>query len=112
MRTLSSVLIMFMIACSSVTSQPTDNLKREEEFLKALDEAKATVIKAQEIQKAADQKTNQIVTETVNTITTLREEIRELKAELNEANHKLNSITDDNGVRFPLRPISGIEEDR
>lgn len=111
-RFIYAFLILLVYACNTATSQQTDDLKREEDFLNAIKNAKETTQAAQAIQRSADEKTQRAVENAANTIVSLKKEVQELKQDLNEANKKLDSIGVDRGIKFDIRPISGIEEDR
>lgn len=106
------VLFSILYACNSASSQQTDDLKREEEFVNAMKNAEATKEESHVLQKEADEKTSSTIERAANTIVSLKQEVQDLKQELNEVNKKFDSIDTDPGVRFIIRPISDTEEDR
>jgi seryl-tRNA synthetase len=60
-----------------------------------------------EVQGVAAEDNKKVITKTINTIVTLKQEVKELKTELNEVKSKLDSANsvDTNSTKFKLRPI-------
>jgi uncharacterized coiled-coil DUF342 family protein len=61
------------------------------------------------VQVMASEDNKKVITKTVNTIVTLKQEVKELKTELNEVKAKLDSANsvDTNSTKFKFRPIGG-----
>jgi septal ring factor EnvC (AmiA/AmiB activator) len=113
MRLLSIILIISLTACTMVASQqPSEEAKKEAEFHELLKKANA----AQEVNrtsiKAADHNSQKIITKTVTNIVSLKNEVKQLKTELNETNQKLDSINSNTGIKFRFSAISNNEENR
>ena len=108
MRYLIAILMISMTSCTSgISQQPSEEAKKEEEFQKVLNMAKEQQIKNQQIMKAADEKTNHVITKTSEQIVTLKQEVKQLKQELNETTVKPNT-----GTKFKLLPIANGTEDK
>jgi hypothetical protein len=72
-----------------------------------------TSAKNEVAQGKADNKVNEIVSDAVETITTLKEENKLLKQELNDVKSKLADMVNvDSAPGFNLRPISNSEKNR
>ena len=72
-----------------------------------------TSAKNEVAQSKADNKVNEIVSAAVETITTLKEENKLLKQELNDVKSKLADMVNvDSAPGFNLRPISNSEKNR
>jgi len=114
MRLLSLILILFLTACTlGVSQQPSEETKKEAEFHELLKKANATQETNRTTIKAADEKTSKIITTTTKNIVSLKNEVNQLKFQLNEANKKLDSTNDDsNGVKFSFRAIPDSEKNR
>jgi hypothetical protein len=114
MRLLSLLPILFLTACTlGVSQQSSEEAKKEAEYYELLKKANA----AQEINrttiKAADTKTDKIITATTNNIISLKNEINHLKSELYEANKKIDSvILPDVDIPFQLFSIPTNKENR
>lgn len=111
MRTLIVIFGLFLTSCIIVGQQPSEEAKKDNEFVELLKKAKQT----QEINKvaiqAADKKTSEIITKTANQIVSLKAEVKQLKSELNEANKKLDSIDAPlDNIKFELLPVSSGKE--
>lgn len=107
-----SLGLFLTYACNSVNSQPSDDLKSDEEFYKVMKASKETTEESIKIQKEADSKTEETIQKATTTIVSLKQEVKALKEELHEANKIIDSLADERGVKFDLRPISRIEENR
>jgi len=111
MRALIVIFGLFLASCIIVGQQPSEEAKKDSEFIELLQKAKQT----QEVNKvaiqAADNKTSEIITKTANQIVSLKAEVKQLKSELNEANKKLNSIDAPvSNIKFELLPVSSGKE--
>jgi len=111
MRALIVIFGLFLASCIIVGQQPSEETKKDSEFIELMKKAKQT----QEVNKiaiqTADQKTGEINTKTANQIVSLKAEVKQLKSELNEANKKLDSIdTPTNDIKFELLPIPSGKE--
>lgn len=106
MRPIIVIFGLFLTGCTLVGQQPNDEAKREAEFKELMNKVKLT----QEVNKVAiqiaDKKASEKITKTSKQIVTLKQEVKQLKTELNEANKKLDSISNDNvDIKFNLLPI-------
>ena len=111
MRISTVIFAFFLGGCTLVGQQPSEETKKDSEFIELMKKAKQT----QEVNKvaiqAADQKTGEIITKTANQIVSLKAEVKQLKSELNEANKKLDSIDAPIGnIKFELLPVSSGKE--
>jgi predicted RNase H-like nuclease (RuvC/YqgF family) len=111
MRTLIVIFGLFLASCIIVGQQPSEETKKDSEFVELLKKAKQT----QEINKVAiqeaDKKTGEMITKAANQIVSLKAEVKQLKSELNEANKKLDSIDAPiSNVKFDLLPVSSGKE--
>lgn len=111
MRTIIVIFGLFLSSCFLIGQQPSEEAKKDREFLQLLQNSK----KVQEVNKIAiqnaDKKTSEIITKTSNQIVSLKKEVKQLKSQLNEANKKLDSINSDNvSVNFSLLPVSSGKE--
>ena len=68
---------------------------------------KESQVQSEAVQGVASEDNKKVITKTVNTIVTLKQEVKELKTELNEVKAKLDSanFVDTNSTKFKLRPI-------
>ena len=100
-------IVLVSYSCQSVESQPLSNEQREDQqfqdLLKKIEETKQQTIVSQ---NKATEKESKIVNGAVDKIVSLKEEVKNLKSELNEKNEKLNGIINDSGSKFKLLPIS------
>ena len=71
------------------------------------DKVKQSQVQSDSVQGVASEDNKKVITNTVNTIVTLKEEVKELKTELNEVKAKLDSANsvDTNSAKFKFRPI-------
>jgi len=111
MRTVIVIMIIFFSACLIVGQIPSEEAKKDNEFVELMKKVKQT----QEVNKVAiqqaDSKTNEIIAKTSNQIVSLKKEIKQLKSELNEANKKLDSVSNDAvDIKFNLLPVSSGKE--
>lgn len=114
MRLLSLIPILFLTACTlGVSQQPSEEAKKEAEFHELLKKANAAKETNRTAIKAADAKTGKIITATTKNIVSLKNEVNQLKSQLNEANKKIDSVVlPDANVPFQLFSIPGSKENR
>jgi hypothetical protein len=100
-------LIILLSSCQIAESQSISEEQREEQAFKQLinkiEETKRETIISQE--KATKQE-SKIVNGAVEKIVTLKEEVKNLKSELDEKSKTINGIISDTGSKFKLLPIS------
>jgi seryl-tRNA synthetase len=108
------VMCLFICSCQLITGQKIDEEKKKDaEFDKLINKVKATNEQSANVQKKASEKASSIVDNTVKKITDLKQEVSNLKNELNEVKVKLDvANTVDSGSKFVLRPISDNKKDR
>ena len=94
-------LMIFLSACTAVSQQPSEEMKKEAQFQEILRKADSVRAKNKTIMQAADKKTGEIITKTTEQIVTLKQEVNELKQEINETN-----IKSGNAPKFKFLPIS------
>jgi len=100
-------IVLILNACQLAESQSISDEQRKEqsfqEMIKKIEETKRQSILYQD---NATKQESKIVNGAVEKIVTLKEEVKNLKSELNEKNEKLNGIISDTGSKFKLLPIS------
>tara|TARA_R110002126_G_scaffold108605_1_gene245230 strand:- start:2955 stop:3245 length:291 start_codon:yes stop_codon:yes gene_type:complete len=81
--------------------------KSDNQIKELQDKVKQSQMQSVEVQGVAAEDNKKVITKTVNTIVTLKQEVKELKTELNEVKSKLDSANsvDTNSTKFKLRPI-------
>ena len=81
--------------------------KADNQIKELQDKVKQSQMQSVEVQGVAAEDNKKVITKTVNTIVTLKQEVKELKTELNEVKAKLDSanFVDTNSTKFKLRPI-------
>jgi uncharacterized protein YlxW (UPF0749 family) len=103
-----AILIIFLLSCNVSGQNTNEELRRELEFQKLLLESKRVAAEAHQEAVKADQQTAEIVTKAVNTISSLKAEVKQLKHTLYETKKALDSVeSTDNVQPFKLSPISG-----
>jgi len=107
-------LSFFMNSCSdSIGQLPSEEMKKEEEFNNLMKKVNETRAKNNAIMVAVDKKTTEVIEKTAETITTLKEENKKLKNEINETGKKYYPINDTvSDIKFTLRPVSNSKENR
>jgi len=111
MKVFIVILIMFFSACLIIGQTPSEEAKKDNEFVELMKKIKQT----QEVNKVAiqqaDKKTGEIITKTAKQIVSLKKEVKQLKSELNEANKKLDSVSNGSvDIKFDLLPVSSGKE--
>jgi TolA-binding protein len=99
--------MIFISACTAVSQQPSEEMKKEAEFQEILRKTDSVRAANKAAIEAADKKTGEIITKTAEQIVSLREEVKELKQELNETSIKPNS-----GSKFKFLPITDDSKDQ
>jgi hypothetical protein len=81
--------------------------KTDNQIKELQDKVKQSQVQSDSVQVVASEDNKKVITNTVNTIVTLKEEVKELKTELNEVKAKLDSANsvDTNSTKFKFRPI-------
>jgi len=81
--------------------------KADNQIKELQDKVKQSQVQSDSVQGVASEDNKKVITKTVNTIVTLKQEVKELKTELNEVKAKLDSANsvDTNSTKFQLRPI-------
>ena len=113
MKYLLIILIPLIYGCQTTSAQKVDESIREDrEFEELLSKVETNNKISLQVQAQANETQKKIVTQTVNKITTLKEEVTTLKTELNEVKAALDSVSSDTGVNFILLPIPKDKKDR
>lgn len=111
MKAIIVIMIMFLSTCLIIGQIPSKEAKNEAEFLQLLNQAKVVETKNKVAIAEADNKTNKMIDKTAKQIVSLKQEVKQLKTELNEANKKLDSISNpDANIKFELLPVSSGKE--
>jgi glutamine synthetase type III len=101
-------IVSLLYSCQTVESQSiSEEQKKDQKFQDLLNKIQETKQQTIISQNKATEKETKIVNNTVDKIVSLKEEVKNLKSELNEKNEKLNGIINDTGSKFKLLPISG-----
>ena len=92
------LLLVVLIGCGT---------KADNQIKELQDKVKQSQVQSDSVQVMASEDNKKVITKTVNTIVTLKQEVKELKTELNEVKAKLDSanFVDTNSTKFKLRPI-------
>jgi PDZ domain-containing secreted protein len=100
-------LMVLISACTAVSQQPSEEMKKEAEFQEILRKADSVRAANKAAIEAADKKTGEIITKTTEQIVTLKQEVKQLKQEINETSIKPNS-----GSKFKFLPITNDSKDK
>ena len=100
------LFIIFLFGCSVSAQKTSEELIQEREFEQLMSKVTQTNNRSVLVQEAATKKEAELVTKAVATIVSMKEEIKDLKIELNEVKSKLDSVSIDTGGKFMLLPIS------
>jgi cell division septum initiation protein DivIVA len=81
--------------------------KADNQIKELQDKVNQSQVQSDSVQGVASEDNKKVITKTVNTIVTLKQEVKELKTELNEVKSKLDSANsvDTNSTKFKFRPI-------
>jgi uncharacterized coiled-coil DUF342 family protein len=92
------LLLVALIGCGTKTDNQIKELQKK---------IKESQAQSDSVQVLASEDNKKVITKTVETIVTLKEEVKELKTELNEVKAKFDSANsvDTNSTKFQLRPI-------
>ena len=92
------LLLVALLGCGT---KPDNQIKELQ------DKVDQSQVQSEAVQGVASQDNKKVITKTVETIVTLKEEVKELKTELNEVKAKLDSANsvDTNSTKFKFRPI-------
>jgi seryl-tRNA synthetase len=92
------LLLVALIGCG---------VKPDNKIKELQDKVKQSQVQSDSVQVIASEDNKKVITKTVETIVTLKQEVKELKTELNEVKAKLDSanFVDTNSTKFKLRPI-------
>jgi hypothetical protein len=106
------ILTLSLYSCTNLVGQKQDEeFKKDQELIKLMGQFSKTTAKNEIAQSKADDKSKEIVTQAVATISTLQQENQSLKKELNETKQKLADYNIDTNNKFQLRPISDSKKD-
>lgn len=104
------LLLIFLVGCSSPETNVQNN-ETSQAVDSILEQSQRSFVTADSVGRESDQFINTKVTKTVQQISTLKEEVKTLKAENNELKVKLDSV-DDVGKPFQLLPVSTGKNNR
>jgi len=92
------LIFIALLGCGTKTDNQIKDLQKK---------VKESQAQSDSVQVMASEDNKKVITNTVNTIVTLKEEVKELKTELNEVKAKLDSANsvDTNSTKFKFRPI-------
>ena len=106
------LLFVFLILLVGCNSPETNTQNNEDQAVDSiLEQSQRSFVTADSVGRESDQFINTKVTKTVQQISTLKEEVKTLKAENNELKVKLDSV-DDVGKPFQLLPVSTGKNNR
>ena len=78
--------------------------KADNKIKELQDKVKQSQVQSDSVQGVASEDNRKVITKTVNTIVTLKQEVKELKTELNEVKAKLDSVNNiDNSKPFSIK---------
>ena len=107
------LLVLGLYSCTDLVGQRQDEeFKKDQELIKLMGQFSKTTAKNEVAQSKADDKSKEIVTQAVATISTLQAENKALKQELNETKQKLADYNIDTTNKFSIRAISDSKKDR
>jgi len=99
------ILLIFFTSCQAMTQNISKEQKKEVDFEQMIKEVDNQNKLTTQAQLAATKKESAIVKETVNKIIDLKEQVFNLKAELNVFKANSDSILADTNNKFKLLPI-------
>jgi len=103
------LLLIFLVGCSSPEVKTESNETQAIDSI--LEQSKRSFVTADSVGRKSDEFINTKVTKTVKQISTLKEEVKTLKAENNELKTKLDDAVDA-GKPFQLLPVSNGKNNR
>lgn len=104
------VFLILLVGCNSPETNIQDN-ETPQAVDSILEQSQRSFVTADSVGRESDQFINTKVTKTVKQITTLKEEVKTLKAENNELKVKLDDAVDA-GKPFQLLPVSNGKNNR
>jgi len=105
MKTLYFLLFLLILGCNSNNVSKIENDEKINKIDSILNQSKQNLISVDRANQKGDSSINQKVEKTVKQITTLKTEVKQLKAENNALKDKLNDANDA-GKPFKLLPVS------
>lgn len=103
------LLLIFLVGCSSPEVKTESNETQAIDSI--LEQSERSFVAADSVGRKSDEFVNSKVTKTVKQISTLKEEVKTLKAENNELKTKLDDAVDA-GKPFQLLPVSNGKNNR
>ena len=103
------LLLIFLVGCSSPEVKTESNETQAIDSI--LEQSERSFVAADSVGRESDEFVNSKVTKTVKQISTLKEEVKTLKAENNELKTKLDDAVDA-GKPFQLLPVSNGKNNR
>lgn len=103
------LLLIFLVGCSSPEIKTESNETQAIDSI--LEQSERSFVTADSVGRESDKFVNSKVTKTVKQISTLKEEVKTLKAENNELKNKLDDAVDA-GKPFQLLPVSNGKNNR
>lgn len=103
------LLLIFLVGCSSPEIKTESNETQAIDSI--LEQSERSFVTADSVGRESDKFVNSKVTKTVKQISTLKEEVKTLKAENNELKTKLDDAVDA-GKPFQLLPVSNGKNNR
>jgi predicted transcriptional regulator len=109
MRTIFAfiILIMFHSCTEGVSQKTSEEMRKEAEFQEIMRKAKETSEANKKMMDSADKQAKQIVQKTSEQIVSLKQEVKQLKQELNET-----TINPSDGTKFKFLPIANDSKNR
>ena len=104
------LLLIFLVGCSSPETNVQNN-ETSQAVDSIIEQSQRSFVTADSVGRESDQFINSKVTKTVKQISTLKEEVKTLKAENNELKTKLDDAGDV-GKPFQLLPVSTSKNNR
>lgn len=103
------IFILFLYGCTEAVADQGKS-QEDRKFEEVVKKTSSNIEFSLFTQMEATKKQTEIVKKTIEHITTLKEENKDLKVELNETKAKLDSIGTDTLIPFELLPISAIKK--
>ena len=100
------IFLIMLTSCQAMTQNISEEQRKEIEFEKMMQNVDNQNKLTTESQEAATKKESAIVNQTVNKIIDLKEEVFNLKVELNVFKANSDSVIADTNNKFKLLPIS------
>jgi CHASE3 domain sensor protein len=89
------LIFIFLFGCGT---------KNDNQIKELQDKVKQSQVQSEAAQGVVSEDNKKVITKTVNTIVTLKQEVKELKTELNEVKAKLDSVNNiDNSKPFSIK---------